>query len=183
MRKLWLAAVYTALAAFATPAGAEAGLASLLTGAMRKFVLHPEPRAVPDVAFRDVAGGEHRLGDWKGRVILVNYWATWCAPCRQEMPALDRLQAAMGGDRFAVVTIATGRNAVPAIERFFAETGVRHLPILLDARSALARASGVAGLPATVLIDAAGREVGRVIGEAAWDSPEAMALIAAVIGG
>jgi hypothetical protein len=89
----------------------------------------------------------------------------------------------MGGDRFAVVTIATGRNAVPAIERFFAETGVRHLPILLDARSALARASGVAGLPATVLIDAAGREVGRVIGEAAWDSPEAMALIAAVIGG
>lgn len=183
MRMMWLAAVYTAALAFATPAGAEGALAPYLTGEMRKLVVHAEPRAVPDVDFRDAAGGEHRLGDWKGRVILVNYWATWCAPCRQEMPSLDRLQAAMGGERFAVLTIATGRNALPAIERFFAETGVTHLPVLLDPRSALARAAGVAGLPATVLIDAEGREIGRVIGEADWASPEAMALIDALTGG
>jgi thiol-disulfide isomerase/thioredoxin len=183
MGKVWLAAVYTAALAFATPAAADAGLAPYLTGEMRKLVLHAAPRAVPDVAFRDAAGGEHRLGDWKGRVILVNYWATWCAPCRHEMPALDRLQATLGGERFAVLTIATGRNALPAIERFFAETGVRHLPVLLDPRSALARAAGVAGLPATVLIDAEGREIGRMLGEAEWDSPEALALIGALIGG
>jgi thiol-disulfide isomerase/thioredoxin len=180
--RVWLGVVYTALAAFATPAAADPRLAALLEGDMRKLVLHGEPRAVAQEAFRDAAGGEHRLGDWRGRVVLVNFWATWCAPCRHEMPALDRLQAALGGERFTVLTIATGRNALPAIERFFAETGVKNLPVLLDPRSALARASGVVGLPATILIDAGGREIGRMLGEAAWDSPSAIALLRAVIG-
>ncbi|MFN6979316.1 MAG: TlpA disulfide reductase family protein, partial [Gemmobacter sp.] len=99
------------------------------------------------------------------------------------MPALDRLAADMGGADFAVLTIATGRNALPAIEAFFAEAGVRHLPVLLDARSALARSSGVAGLPGTLLIDAEGREVGRMLGDADWDSASAKAVIAALVSG
>jgi thiol-disulfide isomerase/thioredoxin len=181
--KLWLAAVYTALAAFATPAAADPALAALLEGDMRKLVLHAEPRPVPQLPFRDAAGGEHRLADWKGRVVVLNFWATWCPPCRKEMPVLDRLQAELGGERFAVVTIATGRNTLPAIERFFAETGVRHLPILLDPRLALARASGVAGLPATIVIDAEGREIGRMLGEADWASPSAFAFVRALTGG
>jgi thiol-disulfide isomerase/thioredoxin len=172
----------------ANPAAAEgaaaprdrAALAALATGDMRKLVLHDAPRPVSDVAFSDPAGASYRLSDWQGRVVLVNFWATWCAPCRKEMPALDRLEAALGGERFAVVTIATGRNAVPSIERFFAEQGIARLPVLLDPRSALARDMAVLGLPVSVILDASGHEIARLTGDAEWDSPAALALFAAL---
>jgi thiol-disulfide isomerase/thioredoxin len=114
-------------------------------------------------------------------VLVVNFWATWCAPCRKEMPMLDALQAEFGGDRFAVLTVATGRNALPAIDRFFAETGVQHLPVLLDPRSALARDAAVLGLPATLVIDAEGHEIGRMVGEADWAGASARALVSALL--
>ena len=179
--RLWLALVYTAAASFATPAAAEPALAALRAGDMRKLVLHAAPRDLPAIAFEDPAGGQHRLADWRGQVVVLNFWATWCAPCRQEMPSLDRLQAELGG-RVAVLPVATGRNALPAIRAFYAETGIAHLPMLLDPRSELARAAGVMGLPATLVIDPAGREVGRMLGEADWAGPEALALLRALAG-
>jgi hypothetical protein len=97
------------------------------------------------------------------------------------MPALEALETSLGGPDFAVVTVATGRNALPAIEKFFAETGVTRLPVLLDAKSGLARDMGVLGLPVSVLLDREGREVGRLTGEADWNAPEARALLAALI--
>ena len=135
------------------------------------------PAEVPDIAFSDLDGGEHRLADYKRTALLVNFWATWCAPCREEMPSLDALQDQLGGDDFQVLTIAAGRNSPQAIEKFFTETGIENLPTLTDPKMELARAFGVFGLPVTVLIDAEGNEVARLMGEADWSAPEAVAVI------
>lgn len=144
---------------------------------MPKLAELAEPVPAPDVVLTDPEGQEHRLSDWQGKVLLVNFWATWCFPCREEMPSLDALQAAQGGDDFEVLTVAAGRNPPPAIDRFFEEEGIGNLPKLLDPRQELARAFGVLGLPVTVLIDREGREVARLIGDADWNSPAAHAVI------
>ncbi len=180
---LRLIVLYTALCLGANAAVA-ADLAALKTGAMGKLVVYDAPLATPaDLPFLDAEGGEHRLSDYRGKVVLLNLWATWCAPCRKEMPSLDRLQAAMGGEAFQVVTLATGRNSPAKIAAFFETAGVTQLPAFLDEKQSISRAMGVMGLPVTVLIDAEGREVARLIGGAEWDSPEAQALISALIGG
>ncbi|MCB1398741.1 MAG: TlpA family protein disulfide reductase [Rhodobacteraceae bacterium] len=171
--------LYTALALGANAASA-ADLAALKLGDMKKLVLTEPPVPAPDVVFLDESGAERRLSDWQGKVVLVNFWATWCAPCRAEMPALDRLQAELGGDAFEVLTIATGRNTPTAIDKFFTEAGVTLLPRHKDERQQLARSLGVVGLPVTVIFDAEGQEVARLIGEAEWDAPEAKDLIRAL---
>jgi thiol-disulfide isomerase/thioredoxin len=174
-----LAAVYTALALGANPAWADPALAALRNGEMRKLVVHAEPQPAGESVFTARDGHQHRLADWQGKVVVLNFWATWCPPCRAEMPALDALQGAMEAD-VAVVTVATGRNQPAAIDRFFAEAAITRLPILLDPKSALAREMGVAGLPVTVLLDREGREVARMIGEADWNSDEARQVLAAL---
>lgn len=172
--------LYTALALGANSAVA-ADLTALKAGDMKKLVVYDTPLPTPDLPFADETGAERSLTEFRGKVVLLNFWATWCAPCRAEMPALDRLQAEMGGAQFQVVTLATGRNPLPKIDKFFAEAGVTGLPRFKDERQNLARAMGVAGLPVSVIIDAEGREVARLIGEAAWDAPEAKAVLQAVI--
>ena len=136
---------------------------------------------VPEIEFTDLDGGTHRLADWQGKVVLLNFWATWCAPCREEMPSLDALQKEKGGEAFEVLTVASGRNTEAAITRFFAEAGVSALPTLTDPQMALARSMGVLAMPVTVLIDAEGREVARMTGDADWSSPAALALIDAML--
>jgi thiol-disulfide isomerase/thioredoxin len=174
-----LAAVYTGLAAGANPALADPALEALRQGDMRKLAVHAAPIAAGVSEFRSPDGTVHTLADWQGKVVVLNFWATWCAPCRKEMPSLDALQGAMEPD-VAVVTVATGRNQPAAIDRFFAEVGVTRLPVLLDPKSALAREMGVAGLPVTVLLDRQGQEVARLIGEADWNAPEAQAVLTAL---
>ncbi len=129
-----------------------------------------DPTPVTDAVFYDTEGGEHRLQDYAGKVVMLNFWATWCAPCREEMPSLDALEAEMGGDDFAVIALATGRNPLPGIEKFFEETGVANLGILLDPKQQIARPMGVMGMPVTVLIDREGNERARLIGGADWSS-------------
>ena len=169
---LYTSLVFAANAAIAGPvdwqAARDAGLPKLVEATVTP---------APQVEFTDVEGATHTLADWKGKVVLLNFWATWCAPCREEMPALDRLQAELGGDDFEVVTIATGRNAVERIDDFYAEVGVENLPVLLDPRQQVAREMGVVGLPVTVLIDREGREVARYLGDAEWDSDAAKTLV------
>ncbi len=172
MRKL-LAVLYTALILGANAAWAD--VASLLDGDMKKLMLWDAPVDVPEAVLLDATDGEHALADYKGKWVVLNFWATWCAPCRREMPSLERLQAAM--PEIAVVPVATGRNAVEGIQRFFDEAGVTTLPILRDPTSDLAHAMGIMGLPVTVILNPEGQEVARLIGDAEWDSDSAKAVL------
>ncbi len=150
---------------------------------MRKLSFHAEPRSfdIAATALSDETDAERTLAEYEGRWVLLNFWATWCAPCRHEMPSLDRLEAALGGDDFAVVPVATGRNPLQGIERFFAETDLEHLPILRDPGQQIAREMGVLGLPVTVILDPQGREIARLTGDAEWDSDSAKAIVTALI--
>ena len=178
MRKL-LAVLYTALILGANAAWADE--ASLLDGDMKKLMLWDAPVDVPEAVLLDATDGEHALADYKGKWVVLNFWATWCAPCRREMPSLERLQAAMPD--IVVVPVATGRNAVEGIRRFFDEAGVKALPILRDPQSDLAHAMGVMGLPVTVILNPEGQEVARLIGDAEWDSDSAKAVLGALVAG
>ena len=176
-----LAALYTALAFVANAATADmAALEALRDGDMRKLTFHTEPVTAALTPFDDGAGGEVSLAAFQGQYVVVNFWATWCAPCRVEMPTLSALQTAMGSDRFQVITIATGRNDPVAMDQFFQEIGVVNLPLYRDPTQSLARDMGVMGLPITVILDPAGQEIARLQGDAHWDSDSAMAIIAAL---
>jgi thiol-disulfide isomerase/thioredoxin len=178
------AVLYTALALGANAAFADnAALEALRDGDMKKLSFHEEPKPVPAIELVDAEGGVQSLEAYRGKVVVLNFWATWCAPCRQEMASLDRLQAALGGEDFAVVTVATGRNPVPAIRKFFAENGIANLPVLRDPQQALAREMAVLGLPITVILDREGNEIARLQGDAEWDSDSARAIVQALIGG
>jgi thiol-disulfide isomerase/thioredoxin len=165
----------------AVPANAT-DLASLRTGEMRKLVVHETPVPVPDEEFTAADGAPTTLAASNGRVRLVNFWATWCAPCRKEMPALDALQRDRGGPDFEVITIATGRNSPEGIAAFREEAGITDLPNALDPKGRLAAAMGVPGLPVSVLLDREGSEVARMMGDADWNGPDAHALIDVLVG-
>ncbi|MFQ6546393.1 TlpA family protein disulfide reductase [Aestuariibius sp. 2305UL40-4] len=180
MRLLGFAALYMGLASFAN---ADPALEALKDGDMRKLVIHATPDAPVDAPFLHEDGSETTLAAWEGQVVVLNFWATWCAPCRKEMPHLSALQEEMGGEDFQVVTVATGRNPPEGMARFLNEIGVDNLPLHRDPRQSLARSAGVLGLPVTVLLDRQGREVARLQGDADWSSESAKAIIAAVIEG
>lgn len=135
------------------------------------------PRSLPAIAFEDRQGRQLKVDDFRGKVVLLNVWATWCAPCREEMPTLDRLQEALGGPGFEVVALSIDRGGSPAAEAFFSRIGVRSLKTYVDKTGAAMRSLSVVGLPTTLLIDVHGREVGRLTGPAVWDSPEIIAQI------
>lgn len=171
------------LAGLGANIAAAQDLDALRVGDMRGVLIHEAPIPVSEQSFTDMEDGSHTLADFEGQVVLLNFWATWCAPCREEMPSLDALQHDLGGEDFQVVTLATGRNPTPAILRFFEEEGIEALPTYLDPRQNVAREMSVFGLPITVIIDRDGNEVGRLRGDADWHSEEAVALLQAVIDG
>lgn len=176
--------LYMALGLSANAAAADMSkIADMREGDMKKLVLYSEPPQVPQTAFVGEDGSDMTLADYGDKYVLLNLWATWCAPCRKEMPMLSELQAELGGDAFEVVTIATGRNAPPAMKKFFDEIGVENLPLHRDPKSELARKLGVFGLPATLIIDPEGNEVARMTGDADWSSDNAKAIIETLIGG
>lgn len=134
-----------------------------------------KPRELPDLRFRDAAGKSVRLSDFRGRVILLNLWATWCPPCVEEMPALDRLNASMRSGRFEVVTLAL--DSPVKVEAFLRQIRATTLPAYTDNEGRALSTLDVKTVPTTLLIDAQGREVGRLSGAAAWDGPAALAFI------
>lgn len=181
MLKLKSALLYTALCLLANTAMADiSSFEALREGDMRKLNFHSTPEPAADAAFTAEDGSEMTLADYEGQITVVNFWATWCAPCRKEMPDLSDLQTQLGDDDFSVVTIATGRNPRPAMERFFAEIEVDNLPLHTDPRSALARNMGVLGLPITLILDRQGREMARLQGDAKWNSESAVAILTAI---
>ena len=181
MRAISLIILYTALIAGANNSLAEnaniSALNELRQGDMQKLVLHADPKRVSDIPFLTENGAQKSLDDYKGRYVLVNFWATWCAPCRAEMPSLSTLQSTIGGSDFDVVTIATGRNTPAAIEKFFAENGIGNLPTYRDPKQKLARDMAVLGLPASILISPDGHEIGRLLGDARWADATALTLL------
>ncbi|MET0652951.1 MAG: TlpA disulfide reductase family protein [Hyphomicrobiaceae bacterium] len=164
-----------------TPLPSGPGSNALSQGHMAAFVLKKEPEALSEVRFQDANGTEKTLSDWRGKVVLVNLWATWCAPCRKEMPALDRLQKELGSSKFEVVAISIDRTGLAGARKFLDETGVKNLALYADPTTKLSSVLKAVGLPVTVLIDAEGREIGRLVGPAEWDSEDAKRLIRAVM--
>jgi thiol-disulfide isomerase/thioredoxin len=192
MRILRQIVLYTALAlgantALAADVAAEtadvAALEALRDGDMKKLNFHSEPQPVSAQPFTTWEGGEGRLADYAGKYVVLNFWATWCAPCRKEMPQLSQLQADMGGEAFEVVTIATGRNPPQAMQRFFDEIGVDNLPLHMDPKQQLAREMAVMGLPITLILNPEGQEIARMRGDADWSSDSAKAIVAALVSG
>lgn len=182
MRKSGLALLYTAAMALANQALSDVAAAELLRdGDMRKLVFSETAKSVGDGAFMDFAGAPKTLRESDGKWRLVNFWATWCAPCRKEMPSLSALQTTLGGADFDVITIATSRNPPAKMKAFFDEIGVDNLPLYRDPKSSLARQMGVLGLPVTLILNPEGQEVARLTGDADWASDEARALLEALV--
>ena len=167
--------LYTGLLACANMASAGAVDPALLTGAMQKLIV-VEPKALPVAALVNMADQPAALEAYKGKWLVLNLWATWCVPCREEMPALDKLAA--GVPKLAVVAVASGPNPVPAIRSFLDKTGVKRVVVLRDPAQNLAHQMGVLGLPVTVIVNPEGQEVARLIGGTDWASAEAKAVFA-----
>jgi thiol-disulfide isomerase/thioredoxin len=176
-RRLLLAAVP---AFFAVPALAKLG-PDLLKGGVAKFTLSKEPKPLPDLAFTDAEDKPLTLAGYKGKTVLLNFWATWCAPCVKEMPSLDRLQAEMGKDKFVVLPLSLDGPSRPKVAPFYADRKLANLGIYFDKGKKVLGALDVSVLPTSILIDAQGRELGRLEGEADWDKPEALALMKAAV--
>ena len=139
----------------------------------------PKPAAA--TPFEDAAGVTHAFADFHGRVLVVNFWATWCAPCVREMPTLDALQSRLGGARFQVVAINQDREGAKVAGPFLESKGLRHLTTYAEPALHFVRDAGLRGLPTSLVIDRDGREIARLEGTADWDSPEMVATLQRII--
>jgi thiol-disulfide isomerase/thioredoxin len=153
------------------------GDSSFKLGDMAAFVTKKPPEAVPDITFLDAAGKEVHLSSFKGKTVLLNLWATWCAPCRQEMPALNELQKELGGDKFEVIALSLDHGGYDASRKFLDDLKATDVKLYADPTSKQGMALKLIGMPTTILIDKDGKEVGRLAGEAKWNSPDAKRLI------
>lgn len=166
--------------------GAAAALDGLAAADMAAFRVVTRPISLAAVDFQREDGTPIAIADFAGKVILLNLWATWCVPCRVEMPALDRLQQQLGGEDFAVVAVSLDASEASRPRGFLDEIGIG-LELYVDPRLGLLddirRIGAMGGLPTTILIDATGCQLGILEGPAEWDSPAAVRLITAAIEG
>ncbi|MGH6796918.1 MAG: TlpA family protein disulfide reductase [Roseiarcus sp.] len=175
MNRLVMALIVVfAVSAFALPVAGEAP---------QNFVRREAPAPVPELTFTDGEGKSQSLADFRGKIVLLNLWATWCAPCRKELPTLDRLQAALGGADFEVLALSVDRRGLDAVKKFYAVTGIQHLAIHVDSSSRAGFALATEGLPMTLLIDRRGQEIGRIFGPAEWDAPDMVDFLKSIVAG
>jgi len=170
---LGLAVIIIALAVVASGLGrppAAPARAAAETVEPKDFTWHDKPIDAPATVFKDASDMDKTLKDFGGKVLVVNFWATWCAPCVKEMPALDRLNAKLGGKDFQVIAINQERNG-PKIAKSFAEKQGWKLPLYLDPATGFYKDAKLGGLPTTLIIGRDGKELGRIAGEVVWDSP------------
>ena len=167
-------------------AARAARLKPLVHGEIAALTIVSQPKPLPELGFDTPEGTKANLADFKGRTVLLNLWATWCVPCRQEMPALDRLQGILGSKDFAVVAVNVDTARLDRPQAFLKEIGVKNLKLYTDntvaAFQTLKQAGKVLGLPATILIGKDGCEIGTMAGPAQWDSEDALALLNAIQG-
>lgn len=163
-----------------------AALEPFAAGDLAAFHLADMPAPIGELAFKDVDGKDVSIADWRGRTVLLNLWATWCAPCRHEMPALEALEKDMGGEEFAVVPVSMDLGEADKPKAFYAETGLVRLPFYHDGSmgmfNALKKRSLAIGMPVSILIDGEGCILGSLNGPAEWAGADAKALIGAAIG-
>ena len=153
----------------------------LATGKLTAFVVKKERKPVADIDFIDETGARRSLSEWRGRVVLLNLWATWCAPCRKEMPELAELQKLAGGDEFEVVALSVDRKGATASAKFLIEANATALKLYVDSTASALGPLQAIGLPASILIDRQGNEIGRLLGPAEWAGPDALRLIATAL--
>jgi thiol-disulfide isomerase/thioredoxin len=172
----------------ACPGAAEmaARLKPLVHGEIAALSIAPQPKPLPELSFNTPEGTKAGLADFKGRTVLLNLWATWCVPCRQEMPALDRLQGLRGSKDFAVVAVNIDTARLDRPKAFLEEIGVKNLTLYTDNTAGvfetLKQEGKVIGLPTTILIGKDGCEIGTMAGPAQWDSQDALTLLDAIQG-
>jgi thiol-disulfide isomerase/thioredoxin len=158
-------------------------IAPLATGEVAALTVATKPLRMPDLAFVDGAGQPKKLSDWKGRTVLLNLWATWCVPCRREMPALDSLQGKLGSDKFAVVAVNIDTRDPEKPRKFLKDSNLTQLGFFGDAQARVfqdLKSNGLAlGMPTSVLVDGRGCEIANIAGPAEWDSADAIKLITA----
>ena len=154
---------------------------ALSTGAMAAFVFKPDRPQIDLGEFKDGDGNVIDISKWKGRVALVNLWATWCGPCRAEMPHLNELQKLFGGQDFEVVALSVDLKGAEVSSAFLKDIKADHLALYIDQTTKVMGRIGAFGLPMTVLIDRQGREVGRLVGPADWAGADAQKIIKAAI--
>jgi|SRR5580700_3366645 thiol-disulfide isomerase/thioredoxin len=161
-------------------------IAPFVHGEVAALALAQSPFSMPDLAFKDSAGRPRTLADWRGRTVLLNLWATWCVPCRREMPALDKLQAALGGANFEVVAVNMDTRDPEKPLNFLKEVGVTHLAYYSDESAQVFEDLKIAGkafgMPTTLVVDRDGCEIGDMAGPAEWASDDGIKLISAVVG-
>jgi thiol-disulfide isomerase/thioredoxin len=154
---------------------------TLSTGAMAGFIIHADPKPIAAFTFVDANNAEKTLADWQGKVVLLNLWATWCTPCRKEMPDLAKLQKSLGSADFEVVALSIDRKGIAASKAFLAEIGIDNLALYVEPTTKSLQALQAIGLPATILINRNGMELGRLLGSADWSAPEVETLIKAAL--
>ncbi|MGB6317404.1 MAG: TlpA disulfide reductase family protein [Litorimonas sp.] len=153
----------------------EGALDRFATGTLSKLTSLDGPPVQPGLTF-DTPDGTVTLADYRGKVVLVNIWGTWCAPCVAEMPSLDALQRLRGGEDFEVVPIAL-RDTVAEVETFYERYNLTHLPVISDRDMRITPSLRLPGVPTSILYDEFGRELARLPGEADWASEDALALV------
>lgn len=179
-RRAMLAAAAGTLTATALPRKPHA---ESLPPVARGMKLVDPPFPAPDTPFQGRDGSTHRLADFKGHGMVVNLWATWCAPCGAEMPSLQALSKALAPDDIAVLPLSSDRGGAGVVADWYHSHGITSLPILLDPKGAMTHALNVRGIPTTVVIDTAGMVVARLEGSADWDAPDAQAVIRKLVAG
>ena len=158
-------------------------LAGLNKGAMAALLVRSKPLELPPFTFIDADGKPQSLADFSGKVVLLNIWATWCVPCREEMPALDALETKLGGADFQVVAVNIDKGGPDKAAAFLKETGASHLALYTDPTGKLFATLKSVGMPTTLILGRDGKEIGRLVGPADWASPEAIAVINAAVAG
>ena len=154
---------------------------ALAKGPMVGVIVYTPRKDIAPFSFADATGQQLDLSKWKGRVVVLNLWATWCAPCRKEMPDLAKLQTTLGGPEFEVVALSLDRKGLEASKAFLQDIGVTNLATYIEPEAKSLAALQALGLPATILIDRNGKEAGRLLGPADWSSPEAQAMVKALL--
>ncbi len=160
-------------------------IAPLVHGEVAALTMATTPLKLPDLTFRDGEGKERKLSDWRGKTVLVNLWATWCVPCRKEMPALDGLQAKLAGPNFQVVAINIDTRDPEKPKKFLTDAGLTRLGYFTDENAKvfqdLKSIGRALGMPTSVLVDPKGCEIGTIAGPAEWNSDDAIKLITAAL--